>query len=636
MKHISFLFLLILLVSCQPKPEPKALSDVPEWTKEAIWYQIFVERFRNGDESNDPTRESLLNSYPNDFPETWSVTPWTQQWYKPNDWMNDMEEPDLFRSIQARRYGGDLQGVKDKIPYLKELGINAIYFNPLNDAPSLHKYDAAHYRHIDRHFGPDPDGDTEIINAETPDDPSTWQWTAADKLFLDIIKECKENGIRIVLDYSWNHTGSDFWAFLDVMEKGNESKYKDWYYIEHFDDPSTPENEFHYEGWAGVPSLPELKENIIEIETEENELDQSWGYGGDPLKIVDGDIYDSTLKAHIFHVTQRWLDPNGDGDPSDGIDGYRLDVAAEVPIGFWEDYREFVRSINPEAYLIGEVWWEQWPDKLMDPAPFLGNAFDAVMNYRWYRFARQYLAQAGMVKKPSEYVEAITKMNESMGIQYTYAMMNVTSSHDVPRLSTSLQNKNNYKNGVKPTDNPDYNIHKPTEATMKEMKMMLLHQFSYVGGPQIWNGEEMGMWGADDPSCRKPLIWPDYEFEAESYHPLKGETDYVEEVKMDSALFEYYKTLCKVRTENKVLSLGDLNFTLADDDKYVLAYSRVLGKENAIAVFNVSEETQSISVPAPSNGKYVNALNGEELSAKELQLAVEIPAKSGLLYLHKN
>jgi glycosidase len=170
----------------------------------------------------------------------------------------------FYSKIQARRYGGDLQGVLDKLDYIQKLGATAIYFNPLNDSPSLHKYDARTYTHIDRNFGPDPEGDAEIMNSENHPDPTSWKWTEADKLFLKIVKECHNRGIRVIMDYSWNHTGPEFWALRDIREKGEKSEYKDWYNISQFDDPKTPEDEFHYEGWGGNnPWMPVFRKDII-------------------------------------------------------------------------------------------------------------------------------------------------------------------------------------------------------------------------------------------------------------------------------------------------------------------------------------------------------------------------------------
>ena len=147
---------------------------------------------------------------------------------------------------------------------MRELGITAIYFNPLNDSPSLHKYDARNYIHIDRNFGPDPKRDIVLMNSETPGDQSTWKWTAVDKLFLNVVDECHKRGIKVIMDYSWNHTGRDFWALNDIRKNGNSSKYADWYNIIQFDDKTTSDNEFKYEGWGGNnPYMPVFKKDII-------------------------------------------------------------------------------------------------------------------------------------------------------------------------------------------------------------------------------------------------------------------------------------------------------------------------------------------------------------------------------------
>ena len=207
----------------QARPLTAPFDEPPGWAREAIWYQIFVERFRNGDPANDPRPEYMRGAYPGYVPANWKVTPWNQDWYEQEDWAR-AEAGHFHKLAAARRFGGDLQGVLDKLDYLQGLGITAIYFNPLNDSPSLHKYDARNYRHIDRTFGPDPVGDSAIINAEDPVDPETWRWTAADRLFLKIIREVHRRNIRLIMDYSWNHTGITFWAWEDLKKNQIKSR----------------------------------------------------------------------------------------------------------------------------------------------------------------------------------------------------------------------------------------------------------------------------------------------------------------------------------------------------------------------------------------------------------------------------
>jgi cyclomaltodextrinase / maltogenic alpha-amylase / neopullulanase len=606
-------------------------ENPPEWAKEVVWYQIFVERFRNGDPSNDPTPTDIEGSYPGYIPGNWKITPWTQDWYKPDEYFAQLEGIKDFggytvsmfdQKVQLRRYGGDLQGVLDKIDYLDSLGVTAIYFNPLNDAPSLHKYDARHWRHIDRNFGPDPSKDRATIANENPEDPTTWIFTEADKLFLKVIEEFHKRQIKVILDYSWNHTGHTFWAWQDVIKNQKSSKYADWFTIDQFDNPTTPQNEFKFRGWAGVNELPEIKKTVHQ--------DHSSG-----IKAYEGNLYSHHVKDHIFNITHRWLDPNGDGDPSDGVDGFRLDVAAEVPLGFWRDYRKFVRNINPNAILIGEIWWEKWPDKLLEPEPFLrGDIFDAPMNYRWYRSARHFFNASPEEISVSTFVDSLTSYKKNIREANNYAMMNLTSSHDVPRTLTSLFNKTRYKYQAKPEDNPSYKIHKPEPETYQTLKLLLAHQFTYIGAPHIWAGDEMGMWGADDPSTRKPLIWKDYNFEPETNHPL-GQSRPRDEVIFDDELFLYYQKLIKLRKDNRVLINGKIDFIKIDDTNKILAYSRYNDYEEVIAIFNTSTENKLIELPVKANKTYKDKLeNLPAIKAKNNTIQLEIfPRSTAILVI---
>ena len=581
------------------KPVDKSIASVPAWAKEVVWYQIFVERFRNGDTTNDPTPEDMYGSYPDSIPKDWKITPWGHDWYAHEFWLDKIKARGFNSKIQARRYGGDLQGVLDEMDYIQSLGVTAIYFNPLNDSPSLHKYDARNYIHIDRNFGPDPKGDAAIMNSEVPDDPSTWKFTSADKLFLKVIDEFHKRGIRVIMDYSWNHTGKEFWALKDIIKNGKDSKFVDWYNIISFDDPKTPENEFKYEGWGGGNKyMPVFKKDIVPP--------------GNKVMPFEGNLHSESLRQHIFNVTKRWLDPNKDGNPSDGVDGFRLDVAGEIPMGFWRDYRKVVRSVNPEAYIVGEIWWLEWPDKLLDPKIYLeGDQYDAIMNYRWFRIARGFFGQAEPILKPSEFVKEIERIDKGISMDNLEVMMNVSSTHDTPRLSTSLFNKTMDKYKAKPSDNPDYKINKPDSRTLQEQRLLLIHQFTFVGAPQIWNGEEVGMWGADDPDCRKPLIWDDivYEDERAAFDPSHSRP--IDVVKPDKDLFAFYQKLIKIRKENPVLIYGDLKYPVADDEKMILAYSRSKGNDEIICVFNRSDKAQSVDIPVTGSGNFMDIASSE-------------------------
>lgn len=628
--------LLLLIFGCtdpehSPSTEitspPAKFESPPEWSKEVVWYEIGVERFRNGDPSNDPTAEDIVGSYPGFVPEGWAVTPWTHDWYKDDTYVAnigsqlDVNGNKIERFVdkaQMRRYGGDLQGVLDKLDYLDSLGITAIYFRPLNDAPSLHKYDARNWRHIDRNFGPDPAGDLAAMNAETPDDPGTWIFTEADQLFLKVIEQCHRRNIRLILDYSWNHTGLTFWAWRDLREKQAASKFADWYWIESFDKPETPEDEFAYHGWVGVPTLPEIRE------TQKQDLSHS-------LQAFEGNVYSDAAKQHIFNVTKRWLDPDGDGDPSDGVDGYRLDVAAEMPLDFWREYRKQVRQINPEAYLLGEIWWEAWPDKLLDPEPYLrGDIFDAVMNYRWYRSARHYFNASPDPIATSTFIDSLNRFRSNISSGNNYAMMNYTGGYDTPRILTSLFNKNKYKYQTKVHENPAYKIHQPDAATFQTLRLLLLQQYTYVGAPHIYAGDEMGMWGADDPSSRKPLIWKDYAFEAEMAHPL-GLDRPIDQVRFNEDLFQYYRRLIRMRAENPVLIHGDIEFLDLPQTEGVLAYRRFTEDEEIIVVLNTQENSQMITLPIATERGFQELLSGQHFVVTEENVSVLVGGRDGVV-----
>jgi glycosidase len=582
----AIVVLLLSLTECTvvPPAQDTDATSVPAWAEEAVWYQIFVERFANGDPSNDPTLEDIAGSWQDDHPDDWKVTSWTHDWYEQEDWAKATGR-DFYYTVQMRRYGGDLAGVLNHLDYLQDLGITAIYFNPIYDAPSLHKYDARSYHHIDRNFGPDPMGDRALSATEDPADPSTWVWTAADSLFLQLLGEIHARGMRAIMDVSWNHTGVTFWAWRDVLENQARSRFASWYDVEQFDDPETSTNEFTYDGWAGVGTLPAFRKVGVPDD-----------FSGGP---VDGDLVDG-VKAHVFAVTRRWMDPDGDGDPADGVDGFRLDVADQVPLGFWRDYRMLVKSINPDAYLVGEVWWEDWPDRMMDPRPYLGDVFDAVMNYQWYMPTRSFFASALPSRNVTGYVAHLDSVESGIPLLNLRAMMNVAASHDSPRLSTSLHNPGKYKFGVNPRDNPGYRVSRPGERTHLVQKMLLMQQFTYHGAPHIWYGDEVGMWGADDPDCRKPMLWSGLNYEPEDQGP-DGSLRPPDEVVPDTALHRYYRDLIQLRrSKNRLLVEGDIDYTIVDDDGGILSYRRTLPGDSLTIVFNISGETREFELARAS------------------------------------
>ncbi len=552
---------------------------VPHWAKTIVWYQVFPERFRNGDPSNDPTMADIAGADPQEPPKQWQVHPWGSDWYKLLDYEKANGEPEMWKHILRRRYGGDLQGVIDKLDYLKDLGINAIYLNPVFQSPSLHKYDGESYHHIDPNFGPDPEGDRKLIASENPLDPSTWVWTSADELALKLIEEAHHRDMRIIFDGVFNHLGYNSFAFQDVLKNQQNSPYKDWFIIKSWKDEEKG-TEFDYEGWFGVKSLPELKE--------------------DSTGIVDGP------KQYIFNATKRWMNPKGKGTAF-GIDGWRLDVAFCIGHPFWKQWRKHVRSINPEAYMTAEI--ADTPEKVK---PYMqGDEFDGEMNYNFAFSCAEFFFNTDSTKTTaSQFNERLKNLRELYPKGVAYVSQNLFGSHDSNRIGSHIVNRNNgignfrnwgdYFNASNALNNSSYSTRKPQDEDIVLQKLFVIMQMTYVGAPMLYYGDEVGMWGGNDPDCRKPMIWDDITYEDEIYN-ADGSTHTPDKVETNTALLEHYKTLIDIRTSHKALQLGDYKTLLTDDNKNILVFERAYKDESIIVVINNGKDEQVIDIPELKN-----------------------------------
>src|SRR6476660_2282847 len=528
--------------------ESLASKTVPAWAADAVFYQIFPERFYNGDRSNDPTRESLES--PDLVPKSWTISPWTGDWYARADWEKERGPNFYENGVFDRRYGGDLQGVVSKLDYLSGLGINVIYLNPIFYARSLHKYDGASFHHVDPYFGPDPPGDLKLMATETSD-AATWKWTAADKLFLDLVKKAHARNIRVIIDGVFNHTGRDFFAFADLRKNQAKSPYCDWYIVQSYDDPATPQNEFRYKGWWGTDSLPEF-------------ADDNTGH----------DLHPGP-KKYILDSTKRWMDPNGDGDSSDGIDGWRLDAANEVPTGFWREWHSMARKINPQCYTVAEIW--------DDAQKFLDDGhFSAIMNYYAFSFpVKGFLIDETLA--PSGAARLLDERRQGFPLANQYALQNLIDSHDTDRLASMIVNSGrrphkepnrfDYDIGDSPRYVSDYDVRQPNDRERRVQRLVALLQMTYVGAPMIYYGTEAGMWGADDPCDRMPMVWPELSYAPQQADPL-GRPRQANPVAFDEGLFRYYQAAIKFRRDNPALRRGDVEFATTDDQAEFLSFRR--------------------------------------------------------------
>lgn len=302
----------------------------PDWVKDAVFYQIFPERFANGDPSNDP-----------DNVQAWGGTPTSNNFF-----------------------GGDIQGIIDHLDHLTELGINAVYFNPLFEATTNHKYDTADYMKVDPHFG------------------------TLEKL-KELVELCHARGIKVMLDCVFNHCGKTFPPFVDAVEKGEASQYKDWFHVREW--PLTVIDRVPtYETFAFEPIMPKLNTGNPEV------------------------------KNYLIEVGKYWIKELA-------IDGWRLDVANEVDHQFWREFRKAIKEVDPEVFILGEI--------MHDSMPWLkGDQFDAVMNYPFTNSVLNFFTRN--IINAEQFTESINYQLARYPQQVTEVSFNLLGSHDTVRLLT--------------------------------------------------------------------------------------------------------------------------------------------------------------------------------------------------------
>lgn len=556
----------------------------PDWAYDAIWYQVFPERFRAGIPHNYPEPADMkADEIPG-----WKLKNWGSDWYSEDEWEQKHCES-IFQSIFLRRYGGDLQGIIDKLDYIKGLGANAIYLNPVFRSPSLHKYDGSSFHHVDETFGPDKEGDYKMIeDAGETDDPQTWVWTAADRLFLKLVKEAHKRGLKVIIDGVFNHSGRFFFAFEDLLKNGKDSRYVDWFQVTKWDENNL--DGFEYSGWWGLKEHPEFRRD---------ENDVNPGY-----------------KKYLENITRRWMAP--EGKVEDGVDGWRLDVAFCLPHGFWKDWYSLVKSINPDAYTTGEVI-ETAPEYLQ------GDEFDALMNYPFMFNCIEFFIDDKMKITASEFDKKLKTLRDAYPEPITYVMQNLLSSHDTPRVRTLVVNNDfnvrdweGFHTRSKVERNPDYLIHRGDEIHRQIHKLLAIFQMTYVGAPMIYYGDETGMTGANDPDCRKPMLWDDVKFEDEVTHPHPGKSRPREKNEVDRELFEHYKKMIAIRNENVALRRGAYKTVLTDDENAVFAFERTHEGQRIVVVVNNSKKVHpgGIALGNGLDGEYVDLLNDKNVTIK--------------------
>jgi len=560
----------------------------PEWSKKAVWYQIFPERFRNGNPLNNPTIHDIEGAYPHDIKSPWQVHPWGSDWYELQPY-EKKNKKDIWYNIQRRRYGGDLQGILEKLDYLQELGVNSLYLNPVFMAPSSHKYDGTLYHHIDPTLGPDPKGDKKLIQKEDPADYENWIWTEADLQMLQLIQEIHKRNMRIIFDGVFNHMGLTSWPFQDVLKKQRKSKYKNWFTIYSWNDKKK-RTKFRYKSWNNFVELPEFRQ--------------------DNNGIVEGP------KQYIYQATKRWLAPNN--EIQNGIDGWRLDVAYCIKHPFWKQWRQYVKNIKPDAYLVAEII-----DSIENVQPYLqGDEFDAIMNYNFAHIATQYFIHNKITTQ--QFDQELQTLRDAYPQDITYSMQNLLGSHDTNRIASQIVNRNYSTDHTwkayfftSKANNPLYNIQKPNKEHRQIQKLIATFQHTYIGAPMIYYGDEVGMWGANDPCCRRPMIWDDIQHEPEKTLP-NGQPKQPDTVEQDKDLKTYYKKLIHIRNNNLPLQIGDIQTISTDNNIY--AFTRTYNQQTITIILNNNNSIQSYTLPETNTQKYIDLLTDTKYTSNHFQL----------------
>lgn len=552
---------------------------VPAWAKEAIWYQIFPERFRNGCPRSNPKLEDMTDhAVPG-----WRVVPWGLDWYALDRW--EQPQGDFWKTVFLRRYGGDLVGLRGKLDYLQDLGVNAIYLNPVFQAQSLHKYDATCLHHIDPTLGPDRAGDLRrIARAKETENPRSWVWTEADLFLRELVEGVHARGMRIILDGVFNHAGRAFFAFQDLLAKGRKSRYRDWFLIKKWNDDGT----FDYDGWFGHKALPEFARTKTDLA--------------------------APVREYVFDITRRWMDPNADGDPGDGIDGWRLDVAFCVPHGFWRKWRRLVKSINPEAYLTAEIVARA--DEYLK-----GDEFDAVMNYMWLYptlnfFAPRAGGSAAVMRR------RLDELRKAYPEETLYVLQNLLDSHDVGRIASMLENVrepiaefSKYFEYSRVRHRPGFVTAKPGPEAYQALRQAMVFQMTYLGAPMLYYGTEVGMWGANDPCDRQPMLWDDLDYDDER-HRADGSLCRRTPRAPDPELYAFTRQAIALRKENPVLSHGKLRWLATGHDR-LLGFERYDGRARIVVLLNASDVARRFTMKAASRDLWT----GGAVSAGRIDVA---------------
>ncbi len=512
----------------------------PDWAKGAVMYQIYTDRFYNGDSTNDV--EDREYYYIGDGASR------VRDWYKYPEFMGIREF-----------YGGDLQGVLDKMDYLEKLGVDVIYFNPIFVSPSNHKYDIQDYDSVDPHLGKIVNDGGECLAPWDNDNAHASKYIrrvtdpenlkASNQLLADLVAEAHKRGMKVILDGVFNHCGS-FNKWLDReriyenqpgYEKGAyvsaDSPYRSFFKFNN--EHSWPYNPY-YDGWWGHETLPKLN-------------------------------YENSLKLveYIMNVGRKWV------SPPYNVDGWRLDVAADLGFSneynheFWKEFRKNVKEANPDAIILAEHYGEarSW---------LQGDQWDTVMNYDAFMEPLTWFF-TGMEKHSDEFRGDLLGNHESFIGAMSHHMssfmapslqvaMNELSNHDHSRFLT----RTNHRVGRVAQLGHHAAEEQVNVAVMREAVVM---QMTWPGAPTLYYGDEAGLCGFTDPDNRRTYPWGRENLE----------------------LIEFHREMIRIHKKYPVLSHGSLKFLHGEHN--VISYGRFDEKERVIVAFHNGEGEKTFMLP---------------------------------------
>jgi cyclomaltodextrinase len=371
-------------------------------------------------------------------------------------------------------YGGDLKGILDRLPYLTELGVTFLYLTPVFLSNTPHKYNTDDYMRVDPHFG-----DNETLKR--------------------LVEQCHNNGIRVILDAVFNHCGENFFAFQDVVKNGEKSNYKDWFFLDGF---PVDLQKVNYVTFAdGVRNMPKLNTSNPEVQD------------------------------YLLSVAEYWM-------REVGIDGWRLDVCDEVSHAFWRRFRSRMKSINPEAIMMGEIHHQC--------GAFLrGDELDGIMNYPLYDAVLDYFAKRSI--SGERFADEIAAKRMLHPDVINRNMLNLLDSHDTERFLTSCGGRES------------------------SLKLAEVFQFTYIGIPYVYYGDEVGLSGGTEPACRACMQW--------------------DPAKQNRELLEFFRKLAELRKENRVLVYGGYRQLKASE---LFAYERTCGRDRIVVLLNNGDTAAAV------------------------------------------